>query len=160
MYQYLEDLSLNVSPLRYLPGNGSNYLSLWPNALSKYKTLSFRLWMRRPGTLMYMSRAGHMLNIQLEEGRIIIENGSVNHQCSGRSIRSDAWIFLSLSRLKSSKLLVTVDDLECIINDDILWGETIQTVASAPIVFGKTFSGYIEGISAENMPPVCPVIHP
>ncbi|XP_019851338.1 PREDICTED: uncharacterized protein LOC109581554 [Amphimedon queenslandica] len=164
VYQYFEDFPLSASPLRYLPGNGSDYLSLLPNVLSKYESLSFRIWMERPGSVIHMSKDGHMLDIQLDEGSVTIDNGNFTHNCSGRSITRKGWLSVILSRPHVSKLLVTVDHFECII-DDTKWAEIIQAVADAPVnigmrvsMAGKIFSGYVEGLRAGNMPPLCPVI--
>ena len=165
---YSEDFSLSASPLRYLPGNGSGYLSLFPNVLSVCETISFRVWMERPGSLIYMSKDGFMLNIELDEGSIIIDNGNIVHKCNA-SISKKTWLSFSLALMTASQLLVTVDHFECSI-DDTKWAEALQAVESASVYIGKPvsspsgskiFRSYIEGLRIENdlMPPLCPVIH-
>ena len=154
----LEDLPLNPTGLQYLPGDGCKHLFVQQDTQSTCKTISFRVWMERPGTLIYMRKDGHTLDIQLDKGSIIIDNGNITHEFSSEVITMKTWLPISFKFL-SFQIRVIVDDFESAIGDR-KWGKTIEALRNGTVSIGmkpatnsRLFQGYIDDLSE------CPTIY-
>ena len=154
----LEDLPLNPTRLQHLPADGCKHIVVKQNTLSKCESISFRVWMERPGSLIYMSKDGFMLNIQLDEGSIIINNGNITHKVCSEVITRKTWLPISFKFLPF-QVIIIVDHFESAIGDR-KWAKTIQAIANATVSIGvkpatnsKLFQGYIDGLDG------CPTVY-
>ncbi|XP_019849655.1 PREDICTED: neurexin-3-like [Amphimedon queenslandica] len=154
----LEGLPLNPTRLQYLPGDSCKHLFVQQTTQSKCESISLRVWMERPGTLIYMSKDDHMLNIQLDEGNITIDNGNITHRVYSEVITMKTWLPISFKFL-SFQVRVIVDHFESAIGDR-KWAKTIQAIRNETISIGKKpaanstlFQGYIDDLSE------CPTIY-